>query len=203
MMRRCKWTRRRWLWVGAALLLAAGAGAGIRNQDESAAAATASTLTPVAAETVAAETVASKTVAAETTVVETTAVRETLPSSSVGASLAPVTAAGVRAFIDPATGELTASPTQTQLEHRALQARSSSVSRSVIGLRPFELSRGGRGLNLQGRFQTSLRVERGADGNFYQTCGDPAHDQKPHAHDHDTAPNDTVGPGRIAPAPVQ
>ena len=169
MKRRFERTRRPWLWVGAALLVAVGAGAGIRNQSESAAAldgdtaaaATASTLTPVAA---------------ETTVVEPTEVRETLPSSSVDSSPAPVTAAGVRAFIDPATGELTANPTRAQLERLALQARSSSSSRSVVGLRPFELSRGGRGLNLQGRFQTALRVERGEDGNFYQTCGDPAHD---------------------------
>ncbi len=89
--------------------------------------------------------------------------------------------AGVRAFIDPATGELTAHPTRAQLERFALQARSSSSSRSVVGLRPFELGRGGRGLNLQGRFQTALRVERGEDGNLYQTCGDPTHDGEPHS----------------------
>jgi hypothetical protein len=179
MKRRFEWTRRPWLWLGAALLLAAGAGAGIRNHSESAAldgdvaaTATASTLAPVTA---------------ETTVVETTAVRETLPSSSVDSSPAPVTAAGVRAFIDPATGKLTANPTRAQLERRALQARSSISSRSVVGLRSFELARGGRGLNLQGRFQTSLRVERGKDGNFYQTCGDPTHDGEPHSHAHATA----------------
>jgi hypothetical protein len=180
MKRRFEWTRRPWLWLGAALLLAAGADAGIRNQGESAAdldadiaaAATASTLGPIAA---------------ETTVVETTAVRETLPTSSVDSSPAPVPAAGVRAFIDPATGKLTANPTRAQLERRALQARSSISSRSVVGLRAFELARGGRGLNLQGRFQTSLRVERGKDGNFYQTCGDPTHDGEPHSHAHATA----------------
>jgi hypothetical protein len=178
--------------MGAVLLLAAGAVAGILEPSESAAAlddgaavaATAPTFPPASSEKAA---------------VETTTVGERLPSSidtSAGTSVAPVTAAGVRAFVDPATGELTSSPTRAQLERLALQARSSSVARSVVGLRPFELSRGGRGLNLQGRFQTALRVERGADGNFYQTCGDPAHDREPHSHD-------AGGPRRSELAPVQ
>ena len=186
MKRRSEWTRRPWLWIGAALLLAAGADAAIRNQSEAAsafdgeiaAAATPSDLAPIAAETI----------AAETTVVETTVVRETLPSSSVDASPAPIPAAGLRAFIDPATGKLTSNPTRAQLERRSLQARTATSSRSVIGLRPFELGRGGRGLDLQGRFQTSLRVERGADGNLYQTCGDPTHTGEPHSHTHRTTP---------------
>jgi hypothetical protein len=116
--------------------------------------------------------------------VETATVRETLPTGTNTAAAAP--AAGLRAFIDPATGKFTTTPTRAQIDRLALEARSATLSRSVSGLRPFELSRGGRGLNLQGRFQTALRVVRGADGRLYQTCGDPAHDHTTNPH-HESA----------------
>jgi hypothetical protein len=77
---------------------------------------------------------------------------------------------------------LTANPTRAQLQRQVAQQRASSLSRSTSGLRPFELSRGGRGLNLQGRFQTAMRVERAADGSFHMTCGDGHEDG--HSHDH-------------------
>jgi hypothetical protein len=88
----------------------------------------------------------------------------------------------VRAYIDPATGELTTNPSPEQLQRTALVPRA-AFSRSMVGLRPFGLQRGGRGVNLQGRFQSALRVELGADGTFRTTCGDPAHDGTPHSHD--------------------
>jgi hypothetical protein len=84
----------------------------------------------------------------------------------------PRTSAGVRAFIDPRTGQATASPSPEQLQRLVAHARAATLSRSVEGLRPFELQRGGRGLNLHGRFQTALRVQRAADGTFHVTCGD-------------------------------
>ncbi len=91
-------------------------------------------------------------------------------------------AAGVRAFIDPETGKLTANPTRAQLQRLALQARAATLSRSTAGLQPFPLSRGGRGLNLHGRFQSAMRVERAADGSFHMTCGDASHDEEAHSH---------------------
>jgi|SRR5688572_3783315 len=95
------------------------------------------------------------------------------------------TVAGVRAFVDPETGELTGNPTRAQLQRQILEQRAISLSRSTTGLRPFELSRGGRGLNLQGRFQTAMRVERGADGSLHVTCG--AGHEDGHSHDHSQA----------------
>lgn len=143
MKRRLEWTRRSWLWLGAATLLATGAGVG-------------GAIAPAVEKVAGAE--------ATVAVAEKAEFGERLPAAA-GAAGAAAPVAGVRAFIDPATGELTANPDPAQLQRLTLQARASSVSRSVVGLRPFGLSRGGRGLNLHGRFQTALRVERGADGN--------------------------------------
>jgi hypothetical protein len=86
-------------------------------------------------------------------------------------------AAGARAYIDPSTGKLSASPSRSELQRLALQQRSLqgpaiATSRSMVGLKPFALAHGGRGVNLQGRFQTAMRVERAADGSFHLTCGD-------------------------------
>jgi hypothetical protein len=93
-------------------------------------------------------------------------------------------AAGVRAFIDPRTGQPTSSPSPEQLQRLSVQARAATLSRSVEGLRTFELQRGGRGLNLQGRFQTALRVERAADGSFRASCGDGETIAGANAHQH-------------------
>ena len=72
---------------------------------------------------------------------------------------------------------------------------------AVDGL-SFELARGGRGVNLQGRFDTALKVVRAADGSFRLTCGDPAHGGEPHSH----SPADTESvtpPTASNRAPVQ
>ena len=105
--------------------------------------------------------------------VETSATRETVPSAADSRATEPSTAApaGVRAFVDPETGRLTANPTQAQLQRAPVERRATTLSRSTTGLRTFELSRGGQGLNLQGRFQTAVRVERQPDGSFKTTCG--------------------------------
>jgi hypothetical protein len=120
-------------------------------------------------------------------------------SDAGGESKAP--AAGVRAFVDPKTGQITANPSPEQLQRLAVRERS-TLSRSVQGLRPFELQRGGRGLNLQGRFQTSLRVERAADGTFHVSCGDgeTPHDASSHHH-HDSS--DAAGARTVENTPEQ
>lgn len=105
---------------------------------------------------------------------------ESVPAPSTAASAA-VAPSGLRAVIDPVTGRLTANPSPEQRRLLALAARS-SLSRSLVGLRPFDLDSGGRGLHLQGRFQSALRVEVAPEGGFRMTCGDPAHDGTPHAH---------------------
>jgi hypothetical protein len=88
------------------------------------------------------------------------------------ATAATAATAGARAVIDPATGKLTSNPSQAQLQQMALASRSAASSRSMAGLQPFELRHGGRGVNLQGRFNTAVRVERLADGSFHMTCGE-------------------------------
>src|SRR5262245_30943432 len=60
------------------------------------------------------------------------------PSSGV-ATAATTAFAGARAFIDPATGKLTANPTRSELQRLALEQRAISTSRSMVGLKPFDL----------------------------------------------------------------
>jgi hypothetical protein len=108
----------------------------------------------------------------------------------------------VRAFIDPRTGQITANPSPEQLQRLAVQARAATLSRSVQGLRAFELQRGGRGLNLQGRFQTALRVERAADGSFRMSCGDGETIADASTHRHPVT-TDVSGSGSSEPASEQ
>jgi hypothetical protein len=173
MQQRSEWQRRSWLAIGALLLVAAGA----RTQH------------PVPATDAAArdaiggarETGGTRE-PGEAVPEETVPDSSFSPSSSTTAHQRAVPSAGVRAFIDPTTGELTANPSPEQLRRMALAPRA-ALSRSMVGLRPFELGGGGRGVNLQGRFASALRVQVATDGSFHMTCGDPAHDGEPHSHD--------------------
>jgi hypothetical protein len=115
------------------------------------------------------------------------AAREDAPTDATAA------APGLRAFIDLETGELTSRPSPEQLRSFVMASRL-GLSRSFVGLRPFVLDDGGRGVNLQGRFQSALRVQRLPDGSFRSTCGDPAHaGAAPHSHDGPTAPRPDAG----------
>jgi hypothetical protein len=109
--------------------------------------------------------------------------RETLPAPSAPAAVTPGTPAGLRAFIDPETGRLTANPTRAQLQSTPVERRATALSRSTVGLRAFELSRGGQGLHLDGRFQTAIRVERQPDGSFEMTCSHGDTPADGHTHD--------------------
>ncbi len=90
---------------------------------------------------------------------------------------------GLRAFIDPVTGELTSNPSPDQVG-RLLEASSALFSRSTEGLRPFPLPGGGRGVFLQGRFHsaTGLRVTK--DGSWEMTCVSPSGSSSDAAHTH-------------------
>jgi len=96
-------------------------------------------------------------------------------------------AAGLRVFIDPLTGELTARPTPQQAGElsqaiaafRLEQRQDQGWDRE--GPRRFELSGGGTGVFLNGRLMTSTVVSRGPDGQFHFGCTrDPLTD--PHTH---------------------
>lgn len=119
----------------------------------------------------------------------------TEPPARSDASECPVTEAaseplplgqGLRAFIDPKTGQLRQPTTQ---ELAAISA-SSRVARnkSIEGLEVEYRKDGSKFVDLQGRFMHSLRVTRNADGSSSYTCTD----REPHAHPHpgsSTAPS--------------
>ena len=79
--------------------------------------------------------------------------------------------AGLRVYIDPDTGELTSTPSPRQVEALS-KSLEPTLSRSSVGLEPFELSLGGRGLYLEGRFQSALVVRLDGSGGFELSCVD-------------------------------
>lgn len=82
---------------------------------------------------------------------------------------------GWRAYIDPATGELTSSPRREQVEalNKSLARR---LVRTTEGLETFELRRGGHGVYLAGRFQSALMVKLDENGELLPLCvADPDH----------------------------
>ncbi len=94
---------------------------------------------------------------------------------------------GLRAFVDPETGELTSTPTREQVEALSQEMSAhlaAALSRSSDGLEPFELLAGGRGVNLKGRFQSALVVRRLESGGFELVCRD---DPPGAEHDHRAA----------------
>ncbi len=102
--------------------------------------------------------------------------------------------AGLRAFIDPETGELTSTPTRQQvedltllIEQQTLAGAEAALSRSSFGLEPFELTGGGRGVHLKGRFQSALVVRLTDLGELELVCRDDAAETQ-HEHPAATAP---------------
>lgn len=77
---------------------------------------------------------------------------------------------GLRAYLDPETGELTSSPSPAQAEilQEAFELSSSSLSNE--NLRSFDLRSGGRGLFLAGRFQSSLVMSWSENGAHEFHC---------------------------------
>ncbi len=81
------------------------------------------------------------------------------------------TAAGLVAFVDPVTGEITSEPSREQVEALS-SALKSSLTRTAEGLEPFALSGGGRGVYLAGRFHTATVIEKHPDGRLTLGCVD-------------------------------
>jgi hypothetical protein len=82
---------------------------------------------------------------------------------------APAAAAGLVAFIDPATGGLTATPTE---EQRAAMrtALAALVNDSGEGLVEVRLPDGSVVMDLQGRFQEAVVVQVAPDGTRHMQC---------------------------------
>ncbi|MGK2859903.1 MAG: post-PEP-CTERM-1 domain-containing protein [Thermoanaerobaculia bacterium] len=95
---------------------------------------------------------------------------------------------GLRAFIDPKTGQLR----QPTAEETAAFAATSRVARnkSIEGLEVEYRKDGSKFVDLQGRFMHSLRVTRTADGTSSFTCTD----RDPHTHSQPDQPAASVAP---------
>ena len=77
--------------------------------------------------------------------------------------------AGLRAYIDPETGELTSTPSPEQVEALSKDF-APGLNTSSEGLVPFALRSGGRGVFLQGRFLSALKVRSTGEGGFELSC---------------------------------
>lgn len=89
--------------------------------------------------------------------------------TAVQATAAPVAAAGLVAYIDPATGGLTATPTEEQ--RAAMRAALAAlVNDSDEGLVEVTLPDGSVMLDLRGRFQEALVVLMAPDGTRRYEC---------------------------------
>lgn len=103
------------------------------------------------------------------------------PASTEAGAVAPnpTASAGWRVYLDPETGEVTSTPSalqvQTLSERLDSKLESAALNRSSVGLEPFELRRGGRGVFLEGRYQSALRA-RFVDGRVEVECVDAGHD---------------------------
>jgi hypothetical protein len=92
------------------------------------------------------------------------------PAAQTPAEAAPtVAAAGLVAYIDPATGGLTSTPTEEQ--RAALRAALAAlVDESDAGLSEVVLPDGTVVMDLQGRFQEAVVVQVAPDGTRHLAC---------------------------------
>ncbi len=96
------------------------------------------------------------------------------PSDEPPAPQPPLAAAGVRVFVDPATGEITEpTPEQTRELMRA-EATERATRRLAPPLSIFVLQRGGIGVRLDDRFLHAFSVRRGLDGKLVVDCAPAA-----------------------------
>lgn len=97
------------------------------------------------------------------------AAQEEQTATQENATAAPVAAAGLVAYIDPATGGLTATPTEEQ--RAAMRAALAAlVNDSDQGLVEVRLPDGSVVMDLQGRFQEAVVVQVAPDGAQHMQC---------------------------------
>jgi hypothetical protein len=77
--------------------------------------------------------------------------------------------------VDPETGQIVARKARRE-DSMLSVSLANALSRSTDGLRVFELSNGGGGIHLDGRFQHALVVRMRADGTFETVCLDHVHE---------------------------
>lgn len=109
----------------------------------------------------------------------------TPPAEQAQSVAAPAAQAGMRVYVDPATGRRLSNPTAEQRANAAALDRDNpAFSTSSEGLREEPLPGGGVLVHLDGRFQSAVTVRRQADGALVQTCNNPIHDKLGAGHTH-------------------
>ena len=89
------------------------------------------------------------------------------------ASVESVPPNAIRVIVDPETGEIISVPFR---ETEVLSAPlAKALTRSIEGLRVFELENGGKGVHLDGRFQHALVVRVKPDGSLETVCTNHLH----------------------------
>lgn len=96
-------------------------------------------------------------------------------SSAEAAEASVVADGGMRFVFDPETGEMVAEQ-PLQMTNALSVPLANALNRSTEGLRVFELTNGGRGVHLDGRFQHALVVRMKADGSFETVCVNHSHE---------------------------
>lgn len=96
------------------------------------------------------------------------AAENTEPSKPVSAE------AGMRAYVDPATGELSGQPVTAE-QKRAAESTDPAFRQDDEGLRIIYFEDGSSMMDLQGRFQQATVAEVQADGSLSTWCNDADH----------------------------
>jgi len=99
------------------------------------------------------------------------------PEASAEAAVSPKT---MRVIYDPETGEIISVPFRETVVLSA--PLSKALTRSTEGLQVFQLTNGGTGVHLDGRFQHALMVRVKADGSVETTCTNHPHDAEDFLH---------------------
>jgi hypothetical protein len=94
--------------------------------------------------------------------------------TEVGAEASDAAPAVMKVFVDPETGEIISVPIRQQTGTLSAPL-AKALTRSTEGLWVFELSNGGKGVHLDGRFQHAIMVRVKPDGSFETVCVDHSH----------------------------
>jgi hypothetical protein len=93
--------------------------------------------------------------------------------ASVAPSVETNVTKSIRVIYDPETGEIVSVPFRDTEVLSVPLAK--ALTRSTEGLKVFELSNGGKGVHLDGRFQHALMVRVKADGSLETVCTSHSH----------------------------
>jgi hypothetical protein len=87
----------------------------------------------------------------------------------------PVATKAIRVIYDPETGEIISVPLRESGETLSIPL-TKALTRSTEGLQVFEISDGGAGVHLDGRFQHALMVRVKPDGSLETVCTNHSHE---------------------------